>query len=202
MSLFLKAIFAALMRVPQHHTDHEDIEARRARMMIVAESIVEATARLACADQPASCRPVNSNQREVAALLIGKGKFESGFAAYVHEGRCHDGPRGARCDEGRDGVARAHGPWQQWPSSVFPRSDWEDMHAATPEATRIAAYHAGKLLAGGTSRCKYLYGNDRLANAIAVFTGSCLRMPAARVMAQADYARKVMATLPDPRAGS
>jgi hypothetical protein len=64
---------------------------------------------------PRRCLPVAvaiaqaARSREEAALLVAQGWHESRWAAYVLEGRCQDGPPGARCDEGR-----ARGPWQVW----------------------------------------------------------------------------------------
>ena len=51
---------------------------------------------------------------EERVALVTDGWFESRYARYVLEGRCLDGPRGARCDPGKDGVPRARGAWQVW----------------------------------------------------------------------------------------
>lgn len=192
----LTAIFAALMRMTPHHTDTETLVERTSRMHVMAESISDATKRAACIEAPPACKPIFSDRRMLAALLLGKGHFESDFAQYVHEGRCEDGPVGARCDAGKDGVARAHGPWQQWAVAVFPASDWEEIQGATPEATRLAAWHAAKLLAGTRGMCKAFFGGDEVQSAIAGFSGSCMRMDPKRVALQAMVVRKILATLP------
>jgi len=194
----LTSIFNTLMRMTPHKTDTETRAERVARMHIVATSINDATKRAACYGLPvAQCRPIFSDRRTLAALLIAKGRFESGFAQYVHEGRCDEGPVGARCDADKNGVARAHGLWQQWRPSIFPASDWDDMQAATPEATNLAAWHAAKLLAGSRSMCKAAFGGDEMQAAIAGFSGSCtLGMAPQKIAKQAALARKILETLP------
>ena len=195
----LASIFAALMRMTPHKTDTESRPERAARMQVVASSINEATLRAACAGHYAStaCSPIFSDRRTLAGLLLGKGHFESDFAEYVHEGRCQDGPPGARCDSDSHGLARAHGPWQQWRLSVFPASDWDSMRAATPEATTLAAWHAAKLLAGSRAMCKAAFGGDEIQGAIAGFSGSCtMGMSPKKVAYQAAAVRKILATLP------
>jgi hypothetical protein len=118
----LTAIFDSLMRMTPHKTDTESRPEREMRMHIVAVSIHRATQRAACVDAPPDCKPIFSNSQMLAGLLLGKGRFESDFAEYVHEGHCEAGPVGARCDSDRNGLPRAHGPWQQWRLSVFPAS--------------------------------------------------------------------------------
>lgn len=195
----LSSIFAALMRMTPHKTDTESRPERELRMHVVADSIHDATLRAACSGRYASpdCKPIFSDRRTLAALLLGKGHFESDFAEYVHEGRCQDGPVGARCDSDAHGLARAHGPWQQWRLSVFPSSDWDTMHAATLEATTLAAWHAAKLLAGSRTMCKADFGGDEIQAAIAGFSGSCtMGMAPKKVAYQAQAVRKILASLP------
>lgn len=194
----LTAIFAQLMRMTPHKTDTETRAERAERMHVVASSINDATKRAACFGLSIEqCRPIFSDRRVLASLLLAKGHFESDFAQYVHEGRCSDGPVGARCDSDRFGVARAHGPWQQWRASVFPATDWDQMHAATPEATELAAWHAAKLLAGSRTMCKAAFGGDELQAAIAGFSGSCtMGMAPQKIARQAALARKILAGLP------
>lgn len=193
----LTAIFDALMRQPVHKTDTESREERIARMHIVAESIDAATKRAACVDvSDPECKPVLSDRRLLAALLLGKGKGESGFAQYVHEGRCQDGPVGQRCDSDRFGVARAHGPWQQWRIAVYPQSDWQAMHAATPRATQLAAWHAATQLAGSLRQCLHEYPGDEIASAMAGYSGSCNLLPPGKVRSEARTVRGFLAVLP------
>jgi hypothetical protein len=194
----LTSIFEALMRMTPHKTDTESKAERAARMHIVADSINNVTKRAACTGLPVEqCRPIFSDRRLLASLLLGKGHFESDFAQYVHEGHCDQGPVGARCDSDRFGVARAHGPWQQWKLSVFPQADWDAMHASTPEATELAAWHAAKLLAGSRAMCKQAFAGDEIQAAIAGFSGSCtMGMAPKKVAYQAAAVRKILATLP------
>lgn len=193
------AIFVSLMRLSPHRTDTETRDEREARMHVVADAINTATLRAACAGSFAvdGCKPVFSDRRTLAGLLIGKGRFETYFAQYVHEGRCADGPVGERCDMDRDGHERAHGPWQQWEIAIFPHSDWEKLQGSTPEATELAAWHAATLLAGSVSMCRTTFPGDNISAAIAGFSGSCtLRMAPAKIARQAQAVRKILATLP------
>jgi len=194
----LTSIFDALMRMTPHYTDTESKAERAARMHIVAEAINNVTKRAACTGLTAEqCRPIFSDRRLLAGLLLGKGHFESDFAQYVHEGHCDQGPVGQRCDPDDFGAARAHGPWQQWKPSIFPQADWAAMYAATPEATELAAWHAAKLLAGSRSMCKQAFAGDEVQAAIAGFSGSCtMGMAPKKVAYQAAAVRKILATLP------
>ncbi len=194
----LTAIFDALMRMTPHKTDTETRAERAERMHVVAASINDATKAASCFGISADlCKPIFSDRRMLAALLIGKGRFESDFAQYVHEGHCDRGPVGQRCDEDESGVARAHGPWQQWKLSVFPQADWQAMYAPTPEATSLAAWHAAKLLAGSRTMCKAAFGGDEVQAAIAGFSGSCtMGMAPKKIAYQAAAVRKILATLP------
>ncbi len=187
----LSAIFEELLRQPRHFTDSESPEARAERMGVISRSIDRATKLAACEGEPAPCKPIFSDRLTMAALLITKGRFETGFAELVHEGHCDQMPKGMRCDADRTGVARAHGPWQQWRSSVYPASDWDDMNSSSQEATDLAAWHAAKILAGGTKHCAYLYP-DPLASTIATFSGSCIRMYPGMVLRQAATAHSIL----------
>lgn len=92
------AILSAMLALGGYAPDAGDApEARRALYLPVAEAIA-ATARTP----------------EEAAALVSDGFYESRFARYVLEGRCADGPRGARCDPDKHGVARARGAFQVW----------------------------------------------------------------------------------------
>ncbi len=183
--------------------DHESEAARAARLMTIAEAVDWSSAKATCEeDQPPECKPIFGDRRLLIGMLISKGKHESNFAAYVHEGRCNDGPVGARCDADRFGVARAHGPWQQWAVGVWPREDWEAMNSSSIESTKIAAWHATTALAGGMRQCSNLYPGDKVAGAIASYAGSCLRMRPAAVQTQAADARRIAGILQPERDAS
>ena len=192
----LTATLNALMLMTPHKTDTESLGERRARMGVIAQAEVTAANAAACYHQAATCKPVLSDRRLAIALLLGKGHYESDFAQYVHEGHCEAGPVGARCDSDRNGVPRAHGPWQQWRVSVYPLTDWDDMVGSDLESTTLAAEHALQLLAGGLHQCRAEYPGDDIAQAIARFSGSCTRMKQGTVVRQAAYVRKILSSLP------
>lgn len=192
----LTATLHALMLMTPHKTDTESLEERQSRMTTIATALDAATRKAACVGAEIPCKPVLSDRRLATALLLGKGHFESDFAQYVHEGHCEAGPIGARCDSDRNGVPRAHGPWQQWRVSVYPLTDWDDMVGADFQSTELAAEHALQLLAGGLHQCEAEYPGDNIAQAIARFSGSCTRMKQGTVVRQAAYVRKILNTLP------
>lgn len=118
----------------------EPPENRTARLQDIAVAIAGASA----------------NRTEAAALLA-LGEVETRFARYVSEDRCHEGPRGMRCDEGRS------------------RSVWQLQRAACPSlwelppgdqrATYVAAQCAVRLLRYGRAKC------GSVAGAFAVYAG-------------------------------
>ncbi len=194
----LTGIFNVLMHMTPHKTDTETRPERETRMHMVAEAIDRATQRAACVGEfgTQDCKPIFSDRRLLAGLLLAKGKYESGFAEYVHEGRCVEGPTGAQCDKNSDGVVQARSIWQLWRVATSPRSDWDKIEGATPEATNLAAWHAAKRLAGSSTMCKSAFGGDNVQAAIAGFAGNCMMMNPQKVALQAATARKIVATLP------
>lgn len=94
-------------------------------------------------DVAAVVESVTADQRE-RAMLVALGWHESRLAAYVLEGRCQDGPKGARCDAGR-----ARGPWQvhRWCRAAWAAPD------GSAEALRAGAVCALKALRHHGARC-------------------------------------------------
>lgn len=89
----VELILAVMETMPRHHTDVSTAHYRP-----IAQAIAAATQR-----------------PEEIAMLLSQGWHESGFAAYVSEGRCLEGPRDARCDpDKKTGLPRARSPWQVW----------------------------------------------------------------------------------------
>jgi hypothetical protein len=85
------AILSAMLSLPPAALDRsESVEQRTALFLPVAEAIAR----------------VSRSDRQ-AALLIAQAWEDTKLARYVLEGRCHDGPVGQRCDNGK-----ARGPWQ------------------------------------------------------------------------------------------
>lgn len=83
--------------------------------------------------------------REMAAALLTLGEAEARFAAYVGTGRCHEGPRGARCDRGK---ARTY--WQLHEAAC--RSAWAAEPGSRAE-TFAGAQCAANLLRYGRWQC-------------------------------------------------
>lgn len=131
-------ILAVLLSLQPHGTDAgEHPDARELRLAPVASAISGAARTL-----------------QEAAALIAQGQGETGFAAYVLEGRCHEGPRGARCDPDRQGRARARGPWQVW--RVACPDAWE--LPVGHESLHREAACALRLLRAGRMRCQSWVG--------------------------------------------
>lgn len=93
-----RGTLAVLEAFPAHVTDRNEPN-RKARLEAIARAVDAAT------DDPT----------ERAALLT-LGRYESGWARFVMEGRCSEGPRGAReCDSGK-----SFGAFQLRPNAKFP----------------------------------------------------------------------------------
>lgn len=107
-------VLVALKALPAY-PDQGSAEERDALLRPVAAVIVEAT----------------GGDAARASALVAIGNAESAFARYVLEGRCQDGPAGARCDwDYRRRRNNARGPWQV--------HDWCRQSWDYPEASREA----------------------------------------------------------------
>lgn len=98
-----------------------------------------------------------------AAAMIAAGYHESRFARYVVEGRCSDGPRGARCDDGR-----ATSPWQVW-AVACPGA--HSFPAGSRHSLEAAASCADRLLRGGYGRCRGRHPGGDWAGMFAAYAG-------------------------------
>lgn len=131
-------ILAVLLALTPHVTDAGDTADERALLLAPVASAISTAAR----------------DTSDAAALIAHGAVESRYARYVIEGRCQDGPRGARCDPDRQGRARARGPWQVW--AVACPDAWE-LPVGHESLHREAACTL-RLLRGGRMRCQSWVG--------------------------------------------
>lgn len=155
---FASAVLSVLLASPVHVTDRDEpADARRARLSVVAQAIAVAS----------KSDPHN------AALLVAQWRGESGGARYVQEGRCADGPRGARCDPDRHGVARARTPWQVWRVSC--PVAWDQPAGSIAELTAAASCTL-RLMRSGMRRCT-TNGYPGLAGAFAGARGGAACVP-------------------------
>lgn len=94
-------LLAVLLALPVYMGDGESGESREARLDPWARAIA-----------------AEARTPDEAAALVAVGQLESRWAEYVTEGRCHEGPAGQRCDNGR-----AKGPYQLhgWCTATDPR---------------------------------------------------------------------------------
>lgn len=146
-------VLAAMLAQPTWYQDVEETpEARADLLRPVAMAVTLAT------EDPTE-----------QAALVALGWHESRWARYVIEGRCHDGPSGARCDNGR-----AVSPWQVWAVACPPAHTLPPDH---PVVNERAAACAVRLLRGGRSRCRGLHPAGDWAGAFVAYGGgaSCQR---------------------------
>lgn len=101
----LETILALLLALPAYHGDHETAEQRQSRLAPYAAGIAR-----------------HARSSDERAALMAVAWHETRLAAYVTEGRCHEGPPGQRCDNGK-----ARGPWQLhgWCKATSPDGEAE-----------------------------------------------------------------------------
>lgn len=151
---------AVLESFPVHVTDAEEPEEKRSRRLREIATAIDA----------ATDRPT-----ERAALLTIV-RFESGAAAYVHEDRCADGPRGKlECDSGQ-----AVGHWQ--------------LHGEVPSELGAQASKAVALWRFGLSRCRRAHP-DPIAGAFQSFGTGGKCSPSAWSKKRADTMRRIVERL-------
>jgi hypothetical protein len=148
-----EAILAVLMAMSQHFTDKGvAAETRYAELVKVATAIDTAAA----------------GDRKLAAAMISLGRHESGFAMYVLQNRCSEGPVGARCDPDKKGNPRAIGPWQLWAVACADRSSVDSQ-----------AMCVARRLRGEMQRCRKRHPAGDWAGAFAGYRSIVCEWPAA-----------------------
>jgi hypothetical protein len=146
-------VLMILLALPAAYTDRNE-ENRHERMAVIADAITEVCVRATCegAYEGPSCEPIwHRSHRELAALLVTKGWWESRFASHVHAGKC----KKDECDAVKTqyGVIHlARSPWQLQRTS-FSEDVWDHMLGDDLSSTRNAAWAAARVLAYGMDQC-------------------------------------------------
>ncbi len=142
-------LLAALQSLPVYYGDRDEGTPNRdARLAEVAAAEADAVYRATCQFRwrGPECQPVwRGRPRELGLALVILGDIESHYARYVGDGRCHDGPRGARCDNGR---SRTY--WQA--QERFCPAAWAHPQGSPAELT-AAAWCAARALSVGHRFC-------------------------------------------------
>ncbi|MGC4070288.1 MAG: hypothetical protein QM784_37620 [Polyangiaceae bacterium] len=150
-----------MMGLPAHHLDHEDSDARLARLSIIGEAVADVSAAATCssADTASQCQRIwPGTSLELGVLLVTQAYSESRLAKNVHEGNC----RPYECDPVRIAGTgeihhRARSLWQI--HHILPiEEEWERMSGANFASTRAAAWAAAKLLSRGYRACGTFVG--------------------------------------------
>ena len=158
-----KLLILILSLVPsKYDVKYENPEARKPRMEIIDESIVDSSYRATCSEEynVPKCKRIYGGSPEMLSTIILRFAYqESTLAEYVHSNRC-DNPEDAlydkfklNCDpyynKNRELKHRAIGLWQLHASSGFlPQEIWEKMGEPTLEATKLSAWYATKRIVG------------------------------------------------------
>lgn len=149
---------AMLLSLPPAYVDREEV-GRETRMQVIADAVAQTTERASCtgAYEEPSCTAIWKDEpRQLAALLITKGWWESRFVKNVHEGRC----KKDECDATEwNGVLihRARSPWQ-FQKTSYAADLWAHSKGADLNSTRNAAFVAARILSDGKKRCRSNYG--------------------------------------------
>jgi len=137
----LTKLIATLLALSANPTDlkRETVDERNARLTMAAEVFVKVADEATCggAHPPGCTRQWSGKRADLVFAFVGVAVHESGFANYVATGHCEDGPKDARCDNGK---ARTYLQVHQEVCSVAwvaaPGSR-EELEAATWCAVRI-----------------------------------------------------------------
>lgn len=181
MSGWYTAILVVLLGLPPFHSEtDESAEGRQARLQTVAAAI----------DHAAAAHAHRWPPQKTAAALLALGWHESRFARYVGEGRCHEGPPGARCDPNRHGVRQARTYWQL--HRVACPAAWALPEGSAAEL-QVAARCAAGLLIGAEHRCRHRTPYGLLAGAFSGYRGiACDWRPSrARAQSALDFQRRL-----------
>jgi hypothetical protein len=149
-------VLTMLLALPPAHEDRNEPN-RVERLSVIADAVAQSVDRATC-EGYSPCTPIwTGAPRDLAALVVTVGWWESRFARNVHAGKC----RPYQCDAvrmpGGYVVHRARSPWQlqrtSWAESV-----WTKLEGVELVETRNAAWTATRILAEGSRRCQSVSG--------------------------------------------
>lgn len=156
MDKLILALTGILVSFQRFTLDTETPESRAARMRATAVYMVEAADRATCTGtwkNVEGCRRIwNGPKRQLIAASAALGEHETHYAQAVYEGRCHELPKGMRCDNGK---ARTY--WQQW--AVACPEVWSTEPGSEAEV-QAGAWCSMRLLASAYKMCAGETDND------------------------------------------
>jgi hypothetical protein len=137
----------------------EPPDARAARLDGISGAVVEAAERATCSppwfevDRP--CRRIwPGSVVQMAAMLWSLGYLESGYAEWVHAGRCR--LELGECDAQRQRgllVATAISPWQL-KQTLYSRDVWDELSGKGAWSTFQAAWTAARVISASRRACE------------------------------------------------
>jgi hypothetical protein len=150
MSITLQAAVTAVALTYPTPDRGEPPDARAARLDGVSGAVVQAAERATCQppwdliDEP--CRPIwPGSTVGLTSLVWSLGYLESGYAEWIHEGRC----RSWECDAGR-----ARSPWQLQ-RTLYTEWAWHELEGVGEYSTFVAAWSAVRVVAASRSMCRF-----------------------------------------------
>lgn len=149
MDKFIMGLVALLSSLTRFSLDTETDSARHERMQQTAAAVDQAVDRATCTgefNQPTCRRVWNGSKRDLAAAIVALGFHETHYAQKISEGRCHELPKGMRCDNGR---ARSY--WQTW--AVACPEVWQT-DPGSEEEVKAGAWCAARLLSSAYRMCQ------------------------------------------------
>lgn len=155
----LEYTLLALLSLPPSYSDANEVD-RDARMRVIASAVSDASTKATCTESystPACVRIWDGTSKDLAALVLTKGWWESRYARNVHEGKCREHECDAVKLRNGDVWHMARTPWQ-FQRTVFSEPVWTTFVGTDYEATRQAAWVATTILSRGMRACGSVQG--------------------------------------------
>ena len=150
-------VLSMLLSLRPAYIDQNEVD-RSARMAVLAYAIADVCYQATCkAPYVAQCDPIwTGTDRELAAMLVTKGWWESRFASNVHAGKCKPDECDPKMYRGVL-IHTARSPWQLQRTS-YAEALWDQLEGDSLEKTRNASWVAATILSEGRRRCRSDFG--------------------------------------------